>query len=60
MDVKVYAAGFYTEMPLTSEADVLECRESPIYATRLYFSVKCQQGPSYIGMEATIGAQCIV
>jgi hypothetical protein len=30
MNVKVYVAGFYTELPLTSEADVLECRDSPM------------------------------
>ena len=30
MNVKVYVAGFYTEVPLTSEADVLECRDSPM------------------------------
>lgn len=30
MDVKVYVAEFYTEMPLTSETDVLECRDSPM------------------------------
>lgn len=30
MDVMVYVAGFYTELPLTSEADVLECRDSPM------------------------------
>jgi hypothetical protein len=30
MDVKVYVAGFYTKVPLTSEADVLECRDSPM------------------------------
>jgi hypothetical protein len=29
-DVKVYVAGFYTEVALTSEADVLQCRDSPM------------------------------
>jgi hypothetical protein len=29
-DVNVYVAGFYTELTLTSEADVLQCRDSPM------------------------------